>query len=268
MPLPDVLKGRFAPLLRRERERRRRDALLPLEIMEAEAEGEYEKLEVLLLSRSGDRYVMAELSSRHAAYMASLRPRLLQLSGRTREFHQAIARARTNLAERYAQASQSRRDLVDGQIATLDQVEGQVRDVSTRVTRKLASVLWRGRVVRVALEGAHAILLLLVFTFGFGLIGERACRWIARGMGSEPFADSTCVFIWAVVTILLFALERWFLGPIIDRHVNAKLEHQAEVTLGFYCVERARLEYDLDFLERLNGTVHRHLTSLGLLKAG
>jgi hypothetical protein len=77
----------------------------------------------------------------------------------------------------------------------------------------------------------HAALVLAVFTFGIEWIGESGCA--ARLVGVQQLPRRECLGLWFVVTVALFAAERWFLGPLIDRKLEAQIYKSTRKALGF-----------------------------------
>jgi hypothetical protein len=104
-----------------------------------------------------------------------------------------------------------------------------------------------------------------VFTFGFEWVGDSVCRWAARLFGIQELPRRECIGLWFAVTVALFAAERWFLGPLIDRWLEKRIYRSTLKALGFYYVERTRLEYRLAILEHETQTSYNTLKNHGLI---
>lgn len=263
--LTTPLAGRFAAQVAHERK------LLfdltgagPLQQVEADNEKAFNDLLQVLVADAGARFVAQELDKRHQDYWKTFDPRLKQITDRLEAIQRAIRKARRSLKEAAAKAPQLASALRT-QRSELDEAQKQLRGAGKGVARHLNAILRRGKVERVVLDALHAVLFLALFTFGFEWVGESVCGWAARLVRVQELSRRDCAALWFVVTVALFAAERWFLGPLIDRWLEQRMSRSTLKALGFYYVERTRLEYRLAILEHETDTSYKTLQSVGLL---
>lgn len=268
MTAPELtpFRGKFASLLDEERK------LLadltgsgPLQRIEAENETAFDELLQALVADAGARFVAQELDKRHQDYQKAFTPRLKEITGPLEAMRRAMRRARHSLKQAAARAQPPLASEITTQRLKLDEAQRQLRGAGKGVARHLNAILRQGKLERVGLDALHAVILLAVFTFGFEWIGDSICGWAARLVGIQQLPRRDCAGLWFVVTVILFAAERWFLGPLIDRRLEERIYRATLKALGFYYVERTRLEYRLAILKHEAEGSYSTLKSHGLL---
>jgi len=265
-PVSTPLAGKFAAILDQER------ALLlsltgsgPLQGIESNNEKDCGDLLQTLVADAGDRFVARELDTRHQAYQKTFDPRLKVITDRLGEIRTAMRKVSGTLKQAAISAQPQLAFAITTQRSRLDEAHRQLRGVGKGVARHLNAILRRSKLERVTLEALHAAFLLAVFTFGFGWIGDSVCGWAARLVGIQQLPERTCLGLWFVATLALFGAERWFLGPLMDAWLEARVRRSTLKALGLYYVERTRLEYRLAILEHESATMYATLKSHGLL---
>jgi uncharacterized small protein (DUF1192 family) len=253
-----LFSGMFRPLLQQERDLLQKIiGQAPLQTVESANEAAYADFLQSLLAQSGARYVINRLYEEHKNYDSSFSPRVQAVTTSVCDLRSAIRRARMTLERMPAVAVG-----VAKQKSQLEEADSTMRGVGKGVARHLNSILRRGKLVRLLLDSLHALFILAVFSIGFGWLGDSACTWAANILRRSSLPQQVCLALWGGVTIVLFALERWFVGPVVDAWVEARITRSTEVLLGFYFVERTRLEYRMAILEheiaRMEATLRSH----------
>jgi hypothetical protein len=237
----------------------------PLQRVEAENGVAGDELLQALVADAGARFVAQELDKRHQAYQKVFNPRLKKITDRLEAIRRAMKKARHSLKQAAAKAPPKLASEITSHRLKLDEAQKQLRGAGKGVARHLNAILRQGKLERVGLDAVHAVILLAVFTFGFEWIGDSVCEWAARLAGVQQLTRRYCVGLWFAVTVILFAAERWFLGPLIDHWLEGRIYKSTLKALGFYYVERTRLEYRLAILEHETNDSYNTLKSRGLI---
>jgi hypothetical protein len=265
-PVSSPLAGKFATLVADERELLlKRTGAGALQRVEDDNQAAFDELLQALVADAGARFVAQELEKRHQDYQKVLNPRLKKINDRLEAIRRAMKKARRTLRLTAAKAQPQLASWLTTQRLKLDEAQRELRGAGKGVAHHLKAILRRGKLERVGLDAVHAALVLAVFTFGFEWIGESVCEWAAHVFGVQQLPRRECLGLWFAVTVALFVAERWFLGPLIDRKVETRMYRSTLKALGFYYVERTRLEYRLAIMEHETETSYRALKSQGLL---
>ncbi|HEV2643864.1 MAG TPA: hypothetical protein VGT98_14205, partial [Candidatus Elarobacter sp.] len=119
-----------------------------------------------------------------------------------------------------------------------------------RLVKRLRKAITATRRRRLTLQAAKTVVAFLVFSLGFDRIQQEAEELgadVAKLLGST--AKSTTVVVYLSAAIALFSLDRWLLGPLLERWAERKMIRSEEQGVVDYCIGRLWLEYVLGILE-------------------
>jgi hypothetical protein len=121
-------------------------------------------------------------------------------------------------------------------------------DLYRGLENTLQQVVRRGRRHRVFVEFLNAVVA-LALSFLFGWMAGEACHWLQAA--GAPIPTALCNTVWVVTTIALFAIERKFVGPPIERWLAAQAKPAIEEACRQYYFGRTHAAFELAIVDEL-----------------